>query len=71
MIPVLLTTGVMLIVLAVARWTADEETALAQVPSWSGALLVGLAALLIVLGVLNMLLVRQQTRASAAAAGPR
>ena len=71
MIPILLTTSVMLIALSVARLLADEETALARMPGWAPLLLLGLAALLAGLAVVNMLLVRQQMRSPAADRSPR
>ena len=76
MIPILLTTGVMLFIMAAARWVVPEEAALAQMPGWSVAVLIFLGALMLTLAVLNMMAVhheqqRRQLQATSGAAAPR
>lgn len=60
-IPVLLTTGVMLLVMAAARSFADEAAPLARLPAWTGITLVVTGLLAIALAVFNMLLVARTT----------
>jgi hypothetical protein len=60
MIPVMLTTGVMMIVMAVAQHVVDEDAPLARLPGWTGIALVACAAALVGLAVLNMMLVRNE-----------
>jgi hypothetical protein len=62
MIPVLLTTGVMLFIMAAARWVVPDDAALAQMPVWSAALLIVLGAVMITLAVANMMSVRDEQR---------
>jgi hypothetical protein len=69
-IPVLLTTGVMLLAAAVAQRLADAESPLARMGSWSGIVLVVAGLVLITLGVLNMFAVKAELEAKAAT-GPR
>jgi hypothetical protein len=76
MIPILLTTGVMLFVMAAARWVVPDDAALAQMPVWSAAVLIFLGALMLGLAVLNMMAVRhderqRQLQATSGAAAPR
>jgi hypothetical protein len=59
-IPVLLTTGFMMLAMFVARWFVDEEAPLALLPAWTGILLLVTGALLIALAVANMMLVRAE-----------
>jgi hypothetical protein len=67
MIPVLLSTGLMMIVLGVAHWVVDEEAQLALVPAAASATLTAVGALLILLGVANMLFVRNELAQGASA----
>ena len=62
MIPVLLTTGVMLFVMAVARWAVPDDAPLAQMPAWSAAVLILLGLVMLGLAVLNMMAVRHDER---------
>ena len=59
-IPVLLTTGFMMLAMCAARWVVDEEAPLALLPGWTGILLLVTGAVLIVLAVANMMLVRAE-----------
>ena len=59
-IPVLLTSGVMMIAAAVVQRVADEESPLARMPGWSGIVMVVVGLVLILLGVLNMLAVKSE-----------
>jgi hypothetical protein len=71
MIPILLTTGVMLFIMAAARWVVPDDAALAQMPAWSAMVLVALGALMLTLAGLNMMAVRheQQQRQLQATSG--
>jgi hypothetical protein len=57
-IPILLTTGVMMLVMAIGRWIFDEAAPLAHLPIWTTVMLLVSGVAMIGLGVLNMLLVR-------------
>jgi hypothetical protein len=57
-IPVMLTLGIMMIVMGAARWVVDEEAPLTRMPPWVTAVLFAAGALMLVLGVANMLMVR-------------
>ena len=59
-IPVLLTTGFLMLAMYAARWVVDEEAPLALLPAWTGILLLVTGAVLIALGVANMMLVRAE-----------
>jgi hypothetical protein len=59
-IPVLLTTGFMMLAMFAARWFVDEEAPLALLPGWTGIMLVVTGLLLIGLAVANMMLVRNE-----------
>ena len=67
-IPVLLTTGVMMLLMGVARWFVDEEAALARMPVWVVGLLIVAGVAFLLLGVLNMLFVRAELAKAAAQA---
>jgi hypothetical protein len=67
-IPVLLTTGVMMLLMGVARWFVDEEAVLARMPVWVVGLLIVAGAAFVLLGVLNMLFVRAELAKAAAQA---
>ena len=76
MIPILLTTGLMLFVMAGGRWIVPEDAALAQMPGWSAAVLIGLGVLMLILAALNMMAVhheqqQRQLQATSGAAAPR
>lgn len=58
MIPILLTTGVMLFVMAAARWMVPEDAALAQMPAWSAGVLIVLGVVMLGLAAINMMAVR-------------
>jgi hypothetical protein len=57
-IPVLLCTGLMMLVMFAARSFVDEEAPLAHLPSWIGMTLLATGVVLVALAILNMLLVR-------------
>jgi hypothetical protein len=59
-IPVLLTTGLMMLAMFAARWFVDEEAPLALLPAWTGILLLLTGVLLVALAVANMMLVRAE-----------
>jgi hypothetical protein len=76
MIPILLTTGVMLFVMAGARWVVPDDAPLAQMPAWSTAVLSVLGVVMLGLAALNMMAVRhderqRQLQAASGAAAPR
>ena len=76
MIPILLTTGVMLFVMAAARWIAPEDAALAQMPAWSAGVLIFLGLVMLTLAAINMMAVRhdqrrRQLQATSGAVAPR
>ena len=62
MIPILLTTSVMLFIMAAAHWVVPDDAALAQMPAWSAAVLIFLGALMLTLAVLNMMAVHHEQR---------
>jgi hypothetical protein len=62
MIPILLTTGVMLFVMAAARWIVPDDAPLAQMPVWSVAVLIFLGVVMLGLAVLNMMAVQHEQR---------
>jgi hypothetical protein len=60
MIPILLTLGVLMLVMALGRWIFDPDAPLANLPSWAPVLL-GIAAIgLLGIAVLNMVMVRSE-----------
>lgn len=65
-IPVLLTTGLMMIVMGAARWFIDEEAPLARMPVWVVGVLLGAGAVFVALGVANILFVHAEMNRSAA-----
>jgi len=66
MIPVLLTSGVMFSLFSVFKPIVAEDSWLGAVPSWMSFLALGVGLAFIALGILNMLLVRQQLITQAA-----
>jgi hypothetical protein len=70
-IPVLLTTGAMLIAMGITKWIVDEQSPLGRLPAWSGVLLVLVGFMLVAAGVGNMLMVRNELSRNAAAAAVR
>ena len=59
-IPILLTCGVMLLVMASLKFVVNPDSPLAALPGWMPVVLVVIAAGLLAVAVLNMLQVRQQ-----------
>jgi hypothetical protein len=70
-IPVLLTTGFMMLAMFVARWVVDDEAPLALLPSWTGILLLLTGLVLVALAAANMMLVRAELAKRAATAPAR
>jgi hypothetical protein len=65
-IPILLTMGVMMFVMAIGRWIFDEAAPLARLPIWITFMLLVSGTALIGVAVLNMLLVRNDLAKSRA-----
>lgn len=65
-IPILLTTGVMMLVLALSRFVVDEASPMANVPMWTTVLLFIMCPLLLGLAVANMLRVKKELEPKAA-----
>lgn len=63
LIPILLTLGVLLPLIAAQRWLADAASPLAAMPGWLVGLLIAAGVLLLALAGLNMTLVRRTTSA--------
>jgi hypothetical protein len=61
-IPVLLTTGVMMLVMGAARWFVDEEAPLARMPIWVVFILLAAGAMFVALGMANMLFVHAELK---------
>jgi hypothetical protein len=59
-IPILLSTGVMMLVMFAARGVVDEASTLARMPAWTFLMLLTMGIVLIALAVLNMMLVRAE-----------
>ncbi len=66
-IPVLLAAGVMFAVAGVLKFVAGEEAPISDFPAWMSISLFGIAAVLIIVAVLNMLHVSHQLAANAMA----
>ncbi len=60
LIPVLLTSGVMISLFGIVKFVVPEEAALSMLPPWMCLIAICMGLALASLGVLNMLLVRQQ-----------
>ncbi len=60
LIPVLLTSGLMISLFGICRFIVPEESQLAALPTWMCLIALCIGLVLASLGVLNMLLVRQQ-----------
>ena len=71
-IPVLLTSGLLMLAVAGFRYVVDPDSVLALLPPWISVVLLAAAALLLLVAALNMAQVRQQlTAESAGRAGSR
>ena len=58
MIPVLLTTGLIMIVFAIAKFSMSEDSPLGALPAWLPVVLLGTGAVIFILAVFNMLSVK-------------
>lgn len=59
-IPVMLSSGVMMIVMAAAKLVVDEEAPLARLPGWISLVLVVTGLIMLALGAANMMMVRTE-----------
>ena len=65
LIPILLTTGTLLLIFGVLKFLAGPDSQLANLPGWAPLVLLGVGAFLLVLAAINMLSVKQELTANA------
>jgi hypothetical protein len=63
LIPILLTTGVMLLIFGVLKFLAGPDSQLANIPGWAPLMLLGIGVFLLVLAGINMLSVKHELAA--------